>query len=80
MVTPLMLILVVQELGREGILPYSSFFASNKPFDAPLAGLFTQYLISVLLMVFAPPGDAYIFMVNCEHSIINSFVVALIFA
>ncbi|KAI9568714.1 amino acid/polyamine transporter I [Boletus coccyginus] len=55
---------VIQELGREGILPYSSFFASNKPFGAPLPGLFTQYMISVLLMVLAPPGDAYSFIVN----------------
>lgn len=59
--------LVVQELGREGVLPYSSFFASNKPFNAPLPGLFTQYFISVLLMVLAPPGDAYLFIVNCEY-------------
>ncbi|KAF9240469.1 APC amino acid permease [Melanogaster broomeanus] len=55
---------LVQELGREGILPYSSFFASNKPFDTPLAGLSTQYLSSVLLMAFAPAGDAYLFLVN----------------
>jgi len=55
---------VVQELGREGVLPFSSFFSSNKPFNAPLAGLFTQYLISVLLIVLAPPGDAYLFIVN----------------
>ncbi|KIJ15324.1 hypothetical protein PAXINDRAFT_169126 [Paxillus involutus ATCC 200175] len=56
---------LVQELGREGVLPCSSFFASNKPFNTPFAGLFTQYLVSMLLMAFSPPGDAYLFMVNC---------------
>ncbi|KAG2066670.1 amino acid transporter [Suillus decipiens] len=55
---------VVQELGREGILPLSSFFASNKPFNAPLAGLFAQWLVSIITMVAAPPGDAYLFIVN----------------
>lgn len=30
---------VNQELGREGILPLSKFWGSNKPFNAPLAGL-----------------------------------------
>jgi len=55
---------VVQELGREGVLPHSSFFASNKPFNTPLAGLFIQYLVSVILMAVAPPGDAYLFIVN----------------
>ncbi|OAX41008.1 amino acid transporter [Rhizopogon vinicolor AM-OR11-026] len=55
---------VVQELGRDGVLPFSSFFASSKPFDAPLAGLFTQWLVSAIIMVAAPPGDAYLFMIN----------------
>lgn len=58
---------VVQELGREGVLPLSSFFASNKPFNAPLAGLFAQWLISMIIMVAAPPGDAYLFIVNCVY-------------
>ncbi|KAF8881207.1 amino acid permease-domain-containing protein [Infundibulicybe gibba] len=30
---------IVQELGREGVLPFSPIFASDKPFNAPLAGL-----------------------------------------
>lgn len=30
---------VNQELGREGILPFSKFWGSNRPFNAPLAGL-----------------------------------------
>ncbi|KAG0706668.1 APC amino acid permease [Suillus ampliporus] len=55
---------VVQELGREGVLPFSSFFASNKPFNAPLSGLFAQWLISAIVMTAAPPGDAYLFIVN----------------
>ncbi|KAF8438852.1 APC amino acid permease [Boletus edulis BED1] len=55
---------VVQELGREDVLPYSSFFASNKPFNAPLPGLFTQYLVSFFLMALAPPGDAYLININ----------------
>lgn len=64
---------VVQELGREGVLPLSSFFASNKPFDTPLAGLFTQWLISVITMVASPPGDAYLFFVNFSSYPITMF-------
>ncbi|KAF7797669.1 hypothetical protein EIP86_008869 [Pleurotus ostreatoroseus] len=58
---------VIQELGREHILPFSSFFASNRPFDAPLAGLFAQYIVNALLVVAVPAGDAYLFMLNCKH-------------
>lgn len=55
---------VIQELGREGILPYSSFLASSEPFNGPLAGLFVQYLFSCLLMLAPPPGEAYFFMIS----------------
>lgn len=54
----------MQELGREGVLPYSSFFASNKPFNAPFAGLFFQWLVCVIVAIAPPPGDAYNFILN----------------
>ncbi|KAJ7599194.1 APC amino acid permease [Mycena floridula] len=68
---------VIQELGREGILPYSAFFASSKPFGAPLAGLFAQYTISCAVLFVAPPGDAYLFMISTSSyslAIINTLV------
>ncbi|KAF9074561.1 APC amino acid permease [Rhodocollybia butyracea] len=68
---------VVQELGREGLLPFSAFFASNKPFGAPLAGLFTQYVVSVAFVVLPPPGDAYLFMISLSSycsALINTLV------
>jgi hypothetical protein len=55
---------VIQELGREGVVPYSEFFASNKPFGAPFPGLFTQYLVSCMFLLLIPPGDAYLFMIS----------------
>ncbi|KAJ3558188.1 hypothetical protein NM688_g1077 [Phlebia brevispora] len=55
---------VIQELGRERVLPFSSFFASNRPFGAPLGGLFEQYAITAFLVVAVPAGDAYLFMLN----------------
>ena len=70
---------IVQELGREGILPFSRFFASNKPFGAPLAGLFEHWLVSVIIMLAPPPGDAYSFIVNVityPLSVVNFFVSA----
>ena len=57
--------LAVQEIGREGILPFSSFLSSNKPFGAPLGGLFTQYFISSVLLFVTPPGDGYMFVLSC---------------
>ncbi|RPD65685.1 amino acid transporter [Lentinus tigrinus ALCF2SS1-7] len=68
---------VVQELGREGVLPFSSFFASNKPFNAPLGGLFEQWLVTSTLVLLVPPGDAYLFMLSLSSyplALINMFV------
>ncbi|CAI4210948.1 unnamed protein product [Parascedosporium putredinis] len=47
---------LVQELGREGVLPFSRFWASNRPFNAPLAGLFEHWLVSVIIMLAPPPA------------------------
>jgi amino acid transporter len=55
---------LVQELGREGILPFSRLWASNRPFNAPLAGLFEHWCVSVIIMLAPPPGDAYNFILK----------------
>lgn len=55
---------IVQEFGREGILPWSRFWASNRPFNAPLAGLFEHWVVSIIIMLAPPPGDAYNFILK----------------
>ncbi|KAK4863681.1 hypothetical protein LT330_002459 [Penicillium expansum] len=70
---------IVQELGREGVLPFSKIWASNWPFHSPAAGLLEHYLVSVIIMLAPPPGDAYNFLVNLISyplSIVNFFVAA----
>ena len=57
---------VIQELGREGILPWSSFFASDWPFNTPMAGLFFQWIMSSVYILLPPPGDAYLFFLSCK--------------
>ncbi|OBS28229.1 hypothetical protein FPOA_02170 [Fusarium poae] len=68
---------LVQELGREGILPFSRLWASNRPFNAPLAGLFEHWVICVIVILAPPPGDAYNFILNLISyplAIVNTFV------
>lgn len=55
---------LVQELGREGVLPFSRFWASNRPFNAPLAGLFEHWLITAITILAPPAGDAYNFILK----------------
>src|SRR5882757_2119775 len=56
---------LIQELGREGILPCSSFFASDLPFNTPMAGMFVQWLVASLYVLLPPPGDVYLFVLGC---------------
>ncbi|PGH10252.1 hypothetical protein GX51_00007 [Blastomyces parvus] len=70
---------IIQELGREGVLPFSRFWASNRPFNSPAAGLFEHYAISAIVMLAPPPGDAYNFLLNViayPLSVVNIFVSA----
>lgn len=57
---------VVQELGREGVLPYSEWFASNSPFGAPLVGLLEVGVSSIICAVLPPPGDAFTLLIQCS--------------
>lgn len=55
---------LVQELGREGILPFSKFWASNRPLNAPFPGLLWHWLICAITILAPPPGDAYNFILK----------------
>lgn len=68
---------IVQQLGREGSLPFSRFFASLKPFNSPAAGLFQHYIVCVITIIAPPPGDAYNFILNLISyplNVVNTFV------
>jgi len=70
---------LIQELGREGILPRSSFFASDWPLHTPMAGFLVQWVVSSSYILLPPPGDAYLFILTLTSypfSLINTFVAA----
>ncbi|KAK2741234.1 Aminopeptidase 2 mitochondrial [Myotisia sp. PD_48] len=70
---------IVQALGEEGVLPFSRFWASSRPFNSPAAGLLEHYILSAVVMLAPPPGDAYIFLLNMISyplSIVNILVAA----
>ncbi|KAK3374170.1 high-affinity methionine permease [Lasiosphaeria ovina] len=68
---------VNQELAKEGILPYSQFWASNRPFNTPSASMLLHWIVTVIVLVAPPPGAAYNFIVNLytyPGAWINAFV------
>ncbi|PHH92028.1 hypothetical protein CDD83_9219 [Cordyceps sp. RAO-2017] len=70
---------MIQELGKEGLLPCNRFWASNRPFDTPSAALFLHWIVTVIVLVAPPPGSAYTLLVNTSSyatAWINASVVA----
>lgn len=55
---------VKQEIAKEGILPFSRFWASDKPFRTPAAALLLHWVCGVVLIASPPAGDLYTFVVN----------------
>lgn len=68
-----------QEFGKEGLLPFSRFWASTKPFGTPAAALFLHWIVTVIVLLAPPAGAAYSFIVNLytyPGAWINAFVAA----
>ncbi|KAI5958784.1 MUP1 [Candida theae] len=55
---------IIQQLGREGSLPFSRFFATSRPFGTPFVGLMQHWIVCIVTIVAPPPGDAYNFILN----------------
>lgn len=56
--------LVKQELAKEGILPFSRFFASDWPFSAPSGAIFLHWLFTVVLILGLNIQETYTFVTN----------------
>ncbi|KAK9472929.1 amino acid permease-domain-containing protein [Dipodascopsis tothii] len=52
------------EFARERILPYSKFWAFRNRLNAPVAGLFMHWLVTVIVLAVPPPGEAYEFIID----------------
>ncbi|EAA61290.1 hypothetical protein AN7243.2 [Aspergillus nidulans FGSC A4] len=73
---------VNQGLAKEGVIPFPTFWASSWPFGSPSAGLLLHFILSVIVIVAIPFGDAYNFILDLEgypSPIINLLVVAGLF-
>ena len=52
---------ITRECGRQGVLPYPQFWASTRPFGTPLGPYVVKYLLTLLLILAPPAGDAFNF-------------------
>ncbi|KAG6888832.1 hypothetical protein C0995_005707 [Termitomyces sp. Mi166 len=52
---------IIREIGRQGVLPYPKFWASTKPFNTPLGPYLLKWLLTVIVILAPPAGDAFNF-------------------
>ncbi|KAL2164066.1 hypothetical protein VTH06DRAFT_3280 [Thermothelomyces fergusii] len=55
---------VKQELSKEGILPWSRFWASDWPFNAPTGAIFLHWIFSTIFILGSNTPDVYVFVTN----------------
>ena len=55
-----------QEIARQGLLPFSDFLSSTRPFNSPLGGLLVHYIPSFLVIVLPPSKEVYSFILSVE--------------
>ncbi|KAF7552875.1 hypothetical protein G7Z17_g4026 [Cylindrodendrum hubeiense] len=55
---------VIQELGKDGVLPFSDFFMENRPFRTPINALLLHLVVTIIFICAPPAGDAFNFIVS----------------
>ncbi|RDB26216.1 High-affinity methionine permease [Hypsizygus marmoreus] len=57
---------IIRECGRQGVLPYPRFWASTKPFNTPFGPYLLKWILTVIVIIAPPAGDAFNFIVDLQ--------------
>ncbi|UQC90162.1 high-affinity methionine permease [Colletotrichum lupini] len=52
---------MIREIGRQGVLPFTNFWVSTKPFGTPLGPYMLKWTMTFIMIVAPPAGDAFSF-------------------
>ncbi|GIK04343.1 hypothetical protein Aspvir_008424 [Aspergillus viridinutans] len=55
---------LLRECGRQGVLPFTKFWTSTRPFGTPLGPYTLKWALTVLMILAPPAGDAFNFVVD----------------
>ncbi|KAL6233528.1 hypothetical protein BDW75DRAFT_231894 [Aspergillus navahoensis] len=73
---------VVREFAKEGLVPYSRFFAVTTSSGSPSAAFLLVFLSSTVMILFIPFGEVYNFLLDVSQyaiAIINFLVIIALF-
>ncbi len=46
---------------RQGVLPFTEFWVSTKPFGTPIGPYILKYVVTIIFIIAPPAGDAFQF-------------------
>ncbi|KAM0330169.1 hypothetical protein ACHAQA_004342 [Verticillium albo-atrum] len=67
----------IREIARQGVLPWTTFWVSTKPFGTPIGPYLLKWAFTFLMIVTPPAGDAFQFVVSLKSYPDAMFDVAL---
>ncbi|KAJ5547925.1 hypothetical protein N7513_005159 [Penicillium frequentans] len=68
---------VLRECGRQGVLPWTNFWTSTKPFGTPLGPYVLKWALTIVMILAPPAGDAFNFIVDLSIYPSNIFLFIL---
>jgi amino acid transporter len=67
----------IREIARQGVLPWTQFWVSTKPFGTPIGPYVLKWAFTFLMIVAPPAGDAFQFVVSLKSYPDAMFYVAM---
>ncbi|KAG7132932.1 High-affinity methionine permease like protein [Verticillium longisporum] len=68
----------IREIGRQGVLPFTEFWVSTRPFGTPLGPYLLKWGMTFIMIVAPPAGDAFAFVVSLQTYPSAMFYVAMV--
>ncbi|CAM1507857.1 Fc.00g047050.m01.CDS01 [Cosmosporella sp. VM-42] len=57
---------IIRECGRQGVLPFPRFWASTRPFGTALGPYIAKWVITIIMILAPPAGDAFNFITDLK--------------
>ncbi|KAI1368613.1 high-affinity methionine permease [Xylaria arbuscula] len=57
---------LIREIGRQGVLPFTEFWVSTKPFGTPIGPYLLKWVVTIIFIIAPPAGDAFQFVISLK--------------
>ena len=57
---------LIRECGRQGVLPFPAFWVSTKPFGTPAGPYLVKWVLTMIMILAPPAGDAFNFTTDLQ--------------